>query len=596
MRWRPLKAGEIFEGRYRIEAALGSGGFSYVYRATQLELGRQVALKVLRPFLQTSGMDDKEREQGRYEWVERFRREAQIVSRLRDPHTITMYEYGQTATGISFMAFEYINGSSLSVIIRQESPIAPERLGKILRQCLLSLQEAHSLGMLHRDIKPANILLFEHLGRPDQIKVLDFGIAKALSNDDGFVPELTQVGTILGTPRYMSPEQLRGDTVTPASDLYSLALVAYELLTGDKAIGDSNTVSVISSQLSSDPILLPEHLDVPYGLATIIHHMLAKDPAARYQDAAEVLEDLDNWLDNYRNASDPTSIDVGAAVARATALPTSSHAPQPAPAITSVPYVPPHGDDDTTHNPVHSHAPPAHHSPQYHPPQIVPHPHAAQPALNPLLAPPVPDNAPAPKKSDKSRWLLIAAILLIVVGITGFALQQRNINNQPIELATASSAPVITPEAEPESEPEPEPPPQIPPAAGFMVIVSDPARAEIFINDKSIGTSPQRVETNQLNFPIFVKARLADGRETSEALTQPTDLFELRLPPPPPSAVTPGPYRTAPSTARSAPATTNTASSSKSTASKPASKPSQSASKPPAQSKPKSSFPALDSL
>src|SRR5690606_19904565 len=114
--------------------------------------------------------------------------------------------------------FEYINESSLSVIIRQESPIAPERLGKILRQCLLSLQEAHSLGMLHRDIKPANILLFEHLGRPDQIKVLDFGIAKALSNDDGFVPELTQVGTILGTPRYMSPEQLRGDTVTPASD------------------------------------------------------------------------------------------------------------------------------------------------------------------------------------------------------------------------------------------------------------------------------------------------------------------------------------------------------------------------------------------
>lgn len=585
MRWRPLKAGEIFEGRYRIEAALGSGGFSYVYRATQLELGRQVALKVLRPFTQTSGMDNEEREQARYEWVERFRREAQIVSRLRDPHTITMYEYGQTASGMSFMAFEYIAGSSLSNVIRQESPIDPQRLGIILRQCLSSLQEAHSLGMLHRDIKPANIMLFEHLGRTDQIKVLDFGIAKALSNDDGFVAELTQAGAILGTPRYMSPEQLRGNTVTPASDIYSLALVAYELLTGDKAIGDTNTIAIITSQLSSDPIRLPDEIDVPYGLATIIHHMLAKDPAARYQDAAEVLEDLDRWLDGYRNPAEPTSLDVSHAVARATAATAK----------------PPHellfqNDDDTTHNPSHKPAPYAaqynpaqHHPPAQHNPAPQP-----EPAINPLIAAP-PVAAKTKTDPQKHRWLLIAATLLLLIGIVGFIFQKVQEDNTPIQLAKIdlSTTPEATEQFDSQSDPLRDPQPELKTAAGFMVIVTDPARAEILINDKSIGTSPQRVESSQFNFPIFVKARLPDGRETSEALTEPTDLFELRLPPP--SAVAPGNYRTTPSTLRPAPATTNAAAKSAQPPTNPKPAP-QSASKPAPQNKPRSSFPALDSM
>src|SRR5690554_2106034 len=155
------KAGGVFQNRYRINSVIGRGGFAQIYLAEQMDLGRQVALKVLSPGLRG---DDKHAQ----EVAERFRREAKLVASLRDPHTIIMYDYGRTEDSLLYMVFEYIDGLTLSGLVRKEGRISAERASKILRQCLSSLQEAHAMGVLHRDIKPANIMVYEHIGRTDQ--------------------------------------------------------------------------------------------------------------------------------------------------------------------------------------------------------------------------------------------------------------------------------------------------------------------------------------------------------------------------------------------------------------------------------------------
>lgn len=281
------KPGGVFENRYRIESVIGRGGFAQIYLAEQIDLGRQVALKVLSPSLR--GADDHGQEV-----AERFRREAKLVATLRDPHTITMYDYGRTDDGLLYMVFEYIDGVTLSGLVRREGRISAERATKILGQCLSSLQEAHALGVLHRDIKPANIMVYEHIGRTDQVKVLDFGIAKSVLGDDqSAAGDLTQTGMIIGTPRYMAPEQLRGTPLGPQTDLYSLGLVAYELLTGHKAIELDSMVSIITRQVSDEPIQLPENLGLSARFRAIINAMLHKLEKQRFQNAGEVISALD---------------------------------------------------------------------------------------------------------------------------------------------------------------------------------------------------------------------------------------------------------------------------------------------------------------
>src|SRR5690606_38246189 len=147
----------------------------------------------------------------------RFQQEARLVSRLRSPFTITMYDYGRTPSGLLYMVLEYVSGQSIAELLAGGAPVAPQRVVKILNQILISLHEAHALGMLHRDLKPANIMVYEHLGQADQVKLLDFGIAKVIgdSHQQRNI-DLTSDGNIIGTPRYMSPEQIRGDhNLTP---------------------------------------------------------------------------------------------------------------------------------------------------------------------------------------------------------------------------------------------------------------------------------------------------------------------------------------------------------------------------------------------
>lgn len=283
--------GETFEEKYRIEGLLGRGGYAKVYRATQLELERDVAIKILSPNLQN--IEASESNSGSVEALAlRFEREAKLVSQLRSPYTVTMHDYGRTDEDLLYMVLEYIDGITLD---EAEFPMAPERISKILRQVLKSLHEAHDRGLLHRDLKPANIMLYEHLGEQDQVKLLDFGIAKLIGerNADRARNEadITGDATLLGTPRYMAPEQIRGEEVGPSRDIYSLGLIAYEMLVGRKAITEDDSIKIMAKHISDEPLRAsPEECDPE--LARIINKMLAKRIEDRYDSVRDVIDDL----------------------------------------------------------------------------------------------------------------------------------------------------------------------------------------------------------------------------------------------------------------------------------------------------------------
>jgi len=223
--------------------------------------------------------------------------EARLISRLKDPSTVTMLDYGETEDGLLYMALEYVDGLTLRQMA-EEFPLATDRTVKILRQILGSLQEAHVFGVLHRDIKPANIIVYDHAGRLDQVKLLDFGIAKVLEPKGTrpmTVVEMTGEDVLVGTPRYMSPEQIRGDKLTPASDIYSLGLVAYELVVGARAIDVESSVNIIGRHLDLAPIVLPDETPIPDQLRYVIDTMLDKDRNRRYASCDEVIADLETW-------------------------------------------------------------------------------------------------------------------------------------------------------------------------------------------------------------------------------------------------------------------------------------------------------------
>ena len=206
--------GQPFDGRYRVLGRLGVGGMATVYLAEDSSLGRKVALKV---------MAERYAEDG--EFVERFRREAQAAARLNHPNIIAVYDRGE-ADGRPYIAMEYLQGRTLKQVIQKEGPLPPERAIAIAMQMLAGLRYAHEHGVVHRDVKPHNVLV----GDDGRIKVTDFGIAHAGD------PQMTEVGSIVGTAQYLSPEQARGRAVGPQTDIYSLGVVLYEMLAGPRAV------------------------------------------------------------------------------------------------------------------------------------------------------------------------------------------------------------------------------------------------------------------------------------------------------------------------------------------------------------------------
>jgi serine/threonine protein kinase len=205
----------------------------------------------------------------------------------------------------------------LEDVLIREGRVKPARVVKIIRQILSSLQEAHALGVLPRDIKPSNIMVYTHVGRTDLVKVLDFGIAKIVTEQN---PDMTAEGSIVGTPRYIAPERLRGDEL-PTSDLYSVGVLAWELLTGQAALNGKAGMMALRAQLEEPSITLPTHIDVPGALRQIINKLTSKPVVQRYARAEEALDDLEYWSqDLLDNGADDSSDSLPDASASATAV------------------------------------------------------------------------------------------------------------------------------------------------------------------------------------------------------------------------------------------------------------------------------------
>jgi beta-lactam-binding protein with PASTA domain len=261
----------IIDGRYRVISRLGSGGMADVYLAQDQLLGREVAVKVLhRHFAED------------HEFVERFRREASSAAALSHPNIVGIFDRGEW-NGTYYIAMEYVAGRSLKAIVREEGPLDPARAIDIVMQILRAARFAHRRGVIHRDLKPHNVILDEE-GRA---RVTDFGIARAGASD------MTLTGSIMGTAQYLSPEQAQGYTVSAASDLYSVGIILYELLTGVVPFEGETAVAIAFKQVSAEP-RPPSELNpaLPPSLDAVVLRALAKDPAERYADADELIAAL----------------------------------------------------------------------------------------------------------------------------------------------------------------------------------------------------------------------------------------------------------------------------------------------------------------
>ncbi len=257
----------ILDNRYRLDGRIAAGGMGEVWRGLDQTLGRPVAVKLLRP---EYASDES--------FLVRFRGEARHAARLSHPGVASVYDYGEVATAddypTAYLVMELVEGEPLSAALHREKRLSPERMLDILGQAADALQAAHALGVVHRDVKPGNLLL-----RPDgAVKVTDFGIARAVD-----AAPLTATGIMMGTAYYVSPEQASGRPVTPASDVYSLGVVAYECLAGRRPFDDRNPIVVVMAHQQDTPPPLPT--DIPYQVRALVESAMAKDPARRPSSA-----------------------------------------------------------------------------------------------------------------------------------------------------------------------------------------------------------------------------------------------------------------------------------------------------------------------
>jgi serine/threonine protein kinase len=275
---RSLPAGTIVGGVWRLESLLGAGAFGAVFRATHVASGERAAVKVI-------GLSDVESAGG----AARVRREAELASRLAHPCSVRVLGSGEDARGFLFIALELLEGETLEAALGARGPMPPSVAASIAIEVLAALGEAHALQIIHRDLKPAN--LFAARGTDgERIKVLDFGLAKSIRA--GTMAGLTQQGGAVGTPLYMSPEQIRGEAVTGKSDLYSLGIVLLELLTGIAPLAEEAPMIMLTQRIMGQRVPIPASLDGS-PLKPIIERATDADPAKRFASAAEMAAALE---------------------------------------------------------------------------------------------------------------------------------------------------------------------------------------------------------------------------------------------------------------------------------------------------------------
>ncbi|HKR02793.1 MAG TPA: serine/threonine-protein kinase [Pyrinomonadaceae bacterium] len=277
--------GTVLDKKYRLDLRIGTGGMGTVYRATHLLIDRPVAVKVLNPRY----VEDEAAQT-------RFRREARAAGRLQHSNAVTVTDFGRTSEGLVYIVMELLEGRTLRDVLGHDAPLDVARAVSIMLQIAAAVGAAHKAGIIHRDLKPANIFIVQRKDAPPFVKVLDFGIAKLAADvldEDDDPQTLTQVGAMIGTPRYMSPEQCDGATLTPAADVYSLGIILYEMLTGTTPFNGTSPLAIALKHSSVAPRSPREFVaTIPNALEEVVLHALEKPPEQRPADAEAFRQEL----------------------------------------------------------------------------------------------------------------------------------------------------------------------------------------------------------------------------------------------------------------------------------------------------------------
>ena len=277
--------GKLLGERFQVVDLIGQGASGTIYRAEHVTLRRRVAIKVLHNELSRDDLA-----------VERFRREATTVAEIDNEHIVEIHDFGRTPDGRLYLAMELLEGETLDHVLAREKQMSVERTADILIQVGEALMEAHAIGYVHRDLRPRNVYLAVRRGKANFVKLLDFGLAKLVETDAQAAS--TSLGMTFGDPRYMSPEQARGDRIDRRADIYQLGCVAYEMLTGSPPFGGNRVFDILSKQVTEVPAPLPTRRPgVPLWMEAAVAKMLAKDPENRFATTTRMVEALRRGLE-----------------------------------------------------------------------------------------------------------------------------------------------------------------------------------------------------------------------------------------------------------------------------------------------------------
>jgi serine/threonine-protein kinase len=274
--------GRTLDDKYLVEEPVGAGGMGAVYRARHLSMDRPVAIK----FLHQRFVEDEAARN-------RFQAEARAAVKLCHPNAVSVTDFGQTSEGVVYIVMELLEGRTLREILNREAPLETARATSIMLQTSDAVAAAHVAGIIHRDLKPSNILVTQSADQPAAVKVLDFGIATFSADDDEDAPVVAQTNTVIGTPRYMSPEQHNGNELTPAADVYSLGVILYEMLAGMAPFSGS-TPAEIAEKHANNPPHSPREIvaAIPQDVERVVLHALEKQPSDRPANAGEFRREL----------------------------------------------------------------------------------------------------------------------------------------------------------------------------------------------------------------------------------------------------------------------------------------------------------------